>query len=66
VDDSGATMPEINAEVPQHATSGRGLQIVQALADQWGVRPRGHASGKTVWFTLTASQDSDDRRELVK
>ncbi|MER7767152.1 PAS domain S-box protein [Kitasatospora sp. NPDC096140] len=30
--------------------SGRGLIIVDALADGWGVRPSG--SGKTIWFTL--------------
>ncbi|MFF7816302.1 ATP-binding protein [Streptomyces roseolus] len=35
------------------ATSGRGLAIVGALSDSWGVRPWG-ASGKVVWFTLTA------------
>ncbi|MFF8409289.1 ATP-binding protein [Streptomyces omiyaensis] len=35
------------------ATSGRGLAIVGALSDSWGVRPRG-ASGKDVWFVLTA------------
>ncbi|MFJ6866608.1 ATP-binding protein [Streptomyces termitum] len=35
------------------ATSGRGLAIVGALSDSWGVRPRG-ADGKVVWFTLTA------------
>ncbi|MEU3608981.1 ATP-binding protein [Streptomyces sp. NPDC035033] len=35
------------------ATSGRGLAIVGALSDSWGARPCG-ASGKTVWFTLTA------------
>jgi anti-sigma regulatory factor (Ser/Thr protein kinase) len=32
---------------------GRGLQIVSALADQWGVEPSpGGRTGKTVWFTL--------------
>jgi anti-sigma regulatory factor (Ser/Thr protein kinase) len=32
---------------------GRGLQIVSALADQWGVEPApGGRTGKTVWFTL--------------
>ncbi|MDX2296955.1 MULTISPECIES: ATP-binding protein [Streptomyces] len=35
------------------ATSGRGLAIVGALSDSWGVRPGG-VSGKVVWFTLTA------------
>ncbi|WP_282692317.1 ATP-binding protein [Streptomyces sp. CC208A] len=35
------------------ATSGRGLAIVGALSDSWGARPQG-ASGKVVWFALTA------------
>ncbi|MGI5340706.1 ATP-binding protein [Streptomyces sp. CA-181903] len=34
------------------ATSGRGLLLVQALADDWGVRT--HGTGKTVWFELAA------------
>ncbi|MFB7586059.1 ATP-binding protein [Streptomyces sp. NPDC056169] len=35
------------------ATSGRGLAIVGAVSESWGVRPCG-AEGKVVWFTLTA------------
>lgn len=35
-----------------HGTSGRGLLLVQALSDAWGVNPRG--TGKVVWFELTA------------
>jgi hypothetical protein len=31
--------------------SGRGLALVDALADRWGVEPRG-AVGKTVWALL--------------
>ncbi|WP_435303847.1 ATP-binding protein [Streptomyces phaeoluteigriseus] len=34
------------------ATHGRGLALVQSLADAWGVRP--HATGKAVWFELGA------------
>jgi hypothetical protein len=30
--------------------SGRGLILVRALADNWGVRPTD--DGKTTWFTL--------------
>ncbi|MFI2235789.1 PAS domain S-box protein [Streptomyces chrestomyceticus] len=30
--------------------NGRGLMLVEALADAWGARPG--AAGKTVWFTL--------------
>lgn len=36
----------------EFATSGRGLAIVEALSESWGVRP--HDSGKIVWFTLQA------------
>lgn len=32
------------------ATGGRGLKIVQTLADRWGVEPSG--SGTTVWAEL--------------
>ncbi len=34
------------------ATSGRGLLLVEALADDWGVQLR--ADGKTTWFELSA------------
>jgi anti-sigma regulatory factor (Ser/Thr protein kinase) len=35
-----------------HRTNGRGLVLVQSLADSWGVRP--HGVGKAVWFELEA------------
>ncbi|MEU6066485.1 ATP-binding protein [Streptomyces sp. NPDC047082] len=34
------------------AESGRGLLLVAALADKWGVTPRPSAPGKTVWAEL--------------
>ncbi|MFI9272329.1 ATP-binding protein [Kitasatospora sp. NPDC052896] len=34
------------------ATSGRGLVLVEALADAWGVQSGG--DGKTTWFELSA------------
>ncbi|MER6396832.1 SpoIIE family protein phosphatase [Kitasatospora sp. NPDC001603] len=37
----------------EQASSGRGLMLVEALADGWGVEPRG--SGKRMWFELTAT-----------
>ncbi|WP_329363684.1 ATP-binding protein [Streptomyces sp. NBC_00669] len=36
-----------------YGTSGRGLLLVDALADDWGVRPCA-AGGKEVWFELNA------------
>ncbi|WP_188283391.1 ATP-binding protein [Streptomyces sp. CBMA29] len=41
-----ATAPE------DHGTSGRGLLLVQSLADAWGAHSRG--KGKVVWFELDA------------
>ncbi|MEU2620843.1 ATP-binding protein [Streptomyces sp. NPDC007157] len=36
-------------EAPGEAESGRGLLLVAALADRWGVVPRVTGPGKTVW-----------------
>ncbi|MGV9449896.1 SpoIIE family protein phosphatase [Streptomyces sp. NPDC003635] len=35
------------------ASSGRGLMLIELLADTWGVDPRGR--GKSIWFELTES-----------
>ena len=35
------------------AETGRGLVLVEALADRWGIRPRGR--GKAAWFTLRST-----------
>ncbi|HSL26748.1 MAG TPA: ATP-binding protein [Acidimicrobiia bacterium] len=53
--DGSETLPRLRRREPTAAT-GRGLLIVQALADRWGVDPV--ESGKTVWFEL-------DRQTLV-
>lgn len=37
------------------ASSGRGLVLMEMLADLWGVDPRG--SGKSIWFELYESAD---------
>ena len=37
------------------ATTGRGLQMLQELADDWGWDPRG--AGKAVWFVLRGDRD---------
>jgi anti-sigma regulatory factor (Ser/Thr protein kinase) len=38
---------------PRHAVSGRGLSIVEQLADEWGVEP--NEGGKMVWATLAGA-----------
>jgi anti-sigma regulatory factor (Ser/Thr protein kinase) len=51
VADTGGGTPELQLADP-HATSGRGLRIVNALADTWGVDPSAMGTGKTVWFRI--------------
>jgi anti-sigma regulatory factor (Ser/Thr protein kinase) len=36
-------------------TSGRGLQLVQSLATDWGCQMSPGGEGKTVWFTVAAA-----------
>ncbi|MEV0847418.1 ATP-binding protein [Streptomyces sp. NPDC049954] len=42
--------PRPRTPVPDEHTGGRGLGLVQSLADSWGVRALG--VGKVVWFQL--------------
>ncbi|MEY9846836.1 SpoIIE family protein phosphatase [Streptacidiphilus sp. MAP5-3] len=38
----------------EQASSGRGLMLVEALSDAWGVEPNG--SGKRMWFELLSAE----------
>jgi len=49
VSDNDHTMP-VAPDAEHNATSGRGLRIVEALADHWGITPT--ADGKTIWFEI--------------
>ncbi len=51
VTDTAAGYPTLR-EPAGDAPNGRGLQIVQALSDAWGVETRRGRPGKTVWFSL--------------
>ncbi len=53
VRDHDPRMPVIDDAEPL-ATCGRGLAMVAAMSESWGVRPDGE-SGKVVWFTLPTS-----------
>jgi anti-sigma regulatory factor (Ser/Thr protein kinase) len=50
---------DVNDELPHRrspgelASSGRGLVLMEVLADAWGVNPRGE--GKSIWFELYES-----------
>jgi len=51
VKDSSSDLPRVN-DHSVDATSGRGLQMVDRLADRWGADPAGPGLGKTVWFEI--------------
>ncbi|GAA5058307.1 ATP-binding protein [Streptomyces similanensis] len=49
VTDSSPQLPETPADLSVDAEGGRGLLLLDAVVDKWGVQPHG-AEGKTVWF----------------
>ena len=51
VADSSHRRPQL-VQVGSRDTSGRGLHLIEALADRWGVDPDDRGLGKTVWFEL--------------
>jgi anti-sigma regulatory factor (Ser/Thr protein kinase) len=52
VKDDNPRLPVVGQHPDLTAESGRGLQLVSALADDWGVESL-DAGGKAVWFTLS-------------
>jgi signal transduction histidine kinase len=51
VSDSGEGEPRLRSPRPTDPT-GRGLRILDAMADTWGVVSATPRTGKTVWFTV--------------
>lgn len=48
--------PPVQQPPDTQAITGRGLQIVEALAERWGYGPRvDHEPGKQVWATLNVN-----------
>ncbi|HEX8102225.1 MAG TPA: ATP-binding SpoIIE family protein phosphatase, partial [Solirubrobacteraceae bacterium] len=52
VADAGAGAPRPQAPPDPGVDSGRGLMIVEALAQRWGYEPDASGRGKRVWFEL--------------
>jgi len=61
VTDSGSGVPTMRSPGPNDP-SGRGLQIVDMLADHWGIEPEVPA-GKTVWFDLALASTGNPRAD---
>lgn len=60
--DAGADLPAMRLqEVDRTVASGRGLRMVEQLADDWGVDVDDNGRGKAVWFRLAfVPRDSTD------
>jgi anti-sigma regulatory factor (Ser/Thr protein kinase) len=64
VSDAGGGQARLRTPGPRDP-HGRGLQIVSALADAWGVDDGTSSPGKTTWFTYRVKaprSDAADRR----
>ncbi|MFD9218743.1 ATP-binding protein [Streptomyces sp. NPDC060064] len=60
-DTRGDRLPSLHAQPPSSdSESGRGLLLVEALADRWGVTP-GPVPRKTVWAELDLVPESSGR-----
>jgi hypothetical protein len=57
VTDPSMDAPQMRCAGPDDE-KGRGLAIIDALADDWGTRFTDH--GKTVWFTIDASTATEE------
>jgi anti-sigma regulatory factor (Ser/Thr protein kinase) len=54
VTDGSPLTPSLRRHSPT-STTGRGIQLISRLADEWGAESTG--PGKTVWFTLSGGRD---------
>jgi anti-sigma regulatory factor (Ser/Thr protein kinase) len=52
VTDSGGGTPEAQPLPPASKPHGRGLFLVDRLADEWGVSPAADGPARTVWFRV--------------
>lgn len=53
VTDGSSQLPFLPDELPPEAEGGRGLLLLDSVADKWGVDAMGRG-GKTVWFECRA------------
>jgi hypothetical protein len=63
VRDAGEGRPQLLSP-ESHQPTGRGLRIVEAMSQDWGVTPT--AGGKAVWFTLPTGEDDRSSQRLAR
>lgn len=57
VADNGGGTPKLIQAIDPSDEGGRGLFIVEEIADRWGVIPSVQGPGKTVWFEIDSVPD---------
>ena len=62
VTDSGGGLPAAGPMPPPGSPHGRGLPIVDSLADDWGVIPAHQGLGKGIWFQIAMPSVFAERR----
>lgn len=57
VTDNGAVTPQLIQPIDPRDEGGRGLCILDEIADRWGVTSSDPGPGKTVWFEIDSVPD---------
>jgi len=57
VTDSGGGTPQLRKAIHRQEGGGRGLFIVDEIANRWGVIPSDPGPGKTLWFEIDSAPD---------
>ncbi len=53
VGDTSSDLPTVRSQRDPSATNGRGMMLVDSLAQAWGVRDSPSGTGKHVWFAVS-------------
>lgn len=57
VTDNGGGTPQLTQAIDDQDEGGRGLFIVDQIANRWGVIPADQGPGKTLWFEIDSAPD---------
>jgi anti-sigma regulatory factor (Ser/Thr protein kinase) len=55
VTDNGGGTPQLTHAIDPQDEGGRGLFIVDEIANRWGVNPSDQGPGKTLWFEIDSA-----------
>ncbi|WP_390899257.1 ATP-binding protein [Streptomyces mirabilis] len=59
-DEAPGRLPIVPSGTDSLAESGRGLALIEAFTDVWGVKPADEGLGKTVWFAFNTAAEATE------